>query len=191
MDDATGLPTSALLEASGLGDRDAFAALCERLLRPVYSEARRRSGDCALAEDATQIVFEKLWRFSHRFAPEAGSAEGWIFTITRNTVRDLQRRRARELPSPDLPDLAEEEAPEDSDRGHDPPVVFRIHAAVQRLPDRLREPIELAYWHGLSQSEIAKAIGLPLGTVKTRTRAALSRLSAELTSDAAMPVGAR
>jgi RNA polymerase sigma-70 factor (ECF subfamily) len=163
-----------LLGRVATGDPDAFSSLCDRFLRVVYTEAKRVVGDAAAAEDVTQEVFERIWRAAHRFDPERGSAAAWICTIARNRARDHVRVR-RPIPMADTPEVLDDTAHDgDAERGA---AALDVHAAVAGLNSELRELIELAYWHGLSQTEIATRTGMPLGTVKTRTRRALARLA--------------
>ncbi len=184
------MPTMTLAEATSeellsrvaAGDRDAFAALSGRFVRVVYSEANRVVGDAAAAEDVTQEVFERIWRAAGRFDPERGSAAAWICTIARNRARDHARVR-RPIPMADTPEVPDDTGPDgDAERGA---AALDVHAAVAGLTTELRELIELAYWHGLSQTEIADRTGMPLGTVKTRTRRALARL-ADMLGDGGM-----
>ncbi len=178
----TGPPTDdQLLQLIGEGDGEAFETFWRRWSRPVLALALRTvRGDVAAAEDAAQDTFATIWRAAATYDPEAGAVPGWVFTIAHNTARDHARRR-RVTPMPDAPD-AVDRAP----RPHGPPVsameIFALQGAVCELPPRAREVIELAYYSGLSPSEIATRTGAPLGTVRTRTRNALSRLADRLAS---------
>jgi RNA polymerase sigma-70 factor, ECF subfamily len=168
-----------LLARVSAGDELAFARLCDLFSGPVLGEALRHLGDRAAAEDVTQEVFLRIWKGAGSFDPERGSAEGWIATIARNASRDaLRRRRSTSVV---------DEGAEQSDPDADPPAevadaaeALVLQAAVADLAPAMREVIELAYWHGLSQAEIAERLGLPLGTVKTRTRRGLTLLSEAL-----------
>jgi len=162
-------------------DLSAFELLYRRYARAVYAIAIRRLRDRGHAEDATQEVFTAVWRFAGTYAPERGAAARWLFTVARNTVTDHGRGTRR------LRDALQEEAPEpvSSEPGPDLAaeeawISFCVHAAVAELPERERVPLELAYWGGRSQTEIAHQLGVPLGTVKTRTRSGLARLAARL-----------
>jgi RNA polymerase sigma-70 factor (ECF subfamily) len=162
-------------------DLSAFEMLYGRYARAVYAIALRRLRDRGHAEDATQEVFAAVWRFAATYAPERGPAARWLFTVARNTVTDHGRVTRR------LRDALQEEAPEPvSDQpgpdqaAEDAWISFCMHAAVTELPERERVPLELAYWGGQSQAEIARQLGVPLGTVKTRTRSGLARLAARL-----------
>lgn len=160
------------------GDRRAFEELHRRYARSVLGIALRRIGDRGRAEDATQDTFASVWRSASRYDPARGQAASWLYTVARNAIVDGLRRRPPptvenppDVPStdPGPPEAAESEW-----------VSWRVHRAVESLPEQERTLVELAYWSGLSQSEIAEYVGVPLGTVKTRTRAALRRLADEL-----------
>ena len=163
-----------LLGRIGSGDRDSFEELYRRYARAVLGLALRRLGDRGRAEDATQEVFAAVWRSARSYNPSRGAGSSWLFAIARNAIVDGFRKRPEPVAEP--PDLPSSEAgpPEQAEAGW---VSWRIHRALETLPDHERPLIELAYWSGLSQSEIAEFLHIPLGTVKTRTRSALARLS--------------
>jgi RNA polymerase sigma-70 factor (ECF subfamily) len=162
-------------------DPDAFEVLYQRYARPVYGLALRRLRDRGKSEDAVQDAFIAVWRSAATYKPERGPARPWLFTIARNAIIDSLRGK-RTVDNPALEDAPEpvsaeptpEEWAEDEWRS------FCTHAAVAELPERERVPLELAYWHGLSQSEIAHRLRLPIGTIKTRTRVGLARLAERL-----------
>ena len=160
------------------GDHRAFEELHRRYARPVLGIALRRIGDRGRAEDATQDTFASLWRSAGRFDPTRGKATSWLFTVARNAIIDGLRRRPE--PTVDAPPESPEPGPGPDDAAESEWVSWRVHRALETLPDQERTLVELAYWSGLSQSEIAGHLGIPLGTVKTRTRSALSRLADEL-----------
>lgn len=160
------------------GDRAAFDELYRRYVRSVLGLALRRIGDRGRAEDAVQETFASIWRSAGRYDPARGPAAPWLYTVARNTVTDALRRTP-EAASPELPDVAAP-GPGPAERAEDGWVAWRVHRAVALLPDSERAVIELAYWGGLSQSEITRFLGVPLGTVKTRTRSALRRLATDL-----------
>jgi len=167
-----------LLELIAGGDRNAFEELHRRYARSVLGIALRRLGDRGRAEDVTQDTFASVWRSASRYDPARGQAASWLYTVARNAIVDGLRRR----PPPTVanpPDVAAG-APGPAEEAETEWVSWRVHRAVESLPDHERSLVELAYWSGLSQSEIAEYVGLPLGTVKTRTRAALRRLADEL-----------
>jgi RNA polymerase sigma-70 factor (ECF subfamily) len=167
-----------LLVRIGAGDADAFTLLWRRLSGPVLALGRRMLADDAAAEDVAQETFATIWRVAATFDAERGAPAGWIFTIARNAARDVARRRRMTIID-EVPDIV------DPGLGPDDEAVrvteqFRIHIAVASLNPRAREVIELAYFEGLTQTEIAQRIDVPLGTVKTRTRNALARLAESL-----------
>jgi RNA polymerase sigma-70 factor (ECF subfamily) len=163
-----------LIQRAGAGDRSAFDTLYRRYARPVFGLALRRLGDRGRAEDAVQETFASIWRSARTYRPERGPGAPWLYAVARNAIVD--RGRARPEPPADAPEEASGE-PGPPDRAEESRVAWRVHRALEELPEREREVIALAYWSGLSQSEIAEFLGIPLGTVKTRTRAALQRLS--------------
>jgi RNA polymerase sigma-70 factor (ECF subfamily) len=172
-----------LLGSIAGGDRVAFEELYRRYARSVLGIALRRMGDRGRAEDATQETFTSIWRSASRYDPARGRPAAWLYTVARNAIVDGLRRR----PDPtvaDPPDLPAE-GPGPADAAESEWVSWRVHRALETLPEHERSLVELAYWSGMSQSEIAEYLGLPLGTVKTRTRAALGRLATELESELA------
>jgi RNA polymerase sigma-70 factor (ECF subfamily) len=169
-----------LIERIGEGDRSAFESLYARYARPIFALALRRLGDRGRAEDAVQEAFAAVWRSARTYRPERGAGAHWLYAVARNAIVDRGRARGEspaepaEEPSaePGPPDIAESDW-----------AAWRVHRAIGELPERERVVVELAYWGGLSQSEVAKRLGIPLGTVKTRTRSALSRLADLLEED--------
>ena len=168
-------PTDAdLLARIGTGDENAFEILYRRYARPVLGLAMRRLGDRGRAEDALQDAFVSVWRSASTFKPERGQASAWLYAVARNAISD--RGRKREEPAAEAPDTpAGDPGPDES--AESAWLRWRVHRALEELPERERELIELAYWSELSQSEIAERLDIPLGTVKTRTRSALARLA--------------
>jgi len=163
-----------LIQRAGDGDRTAFEALYRRYARPVFGLALRRLGDRGRAEDAVQETFASVWRSARTYRPDRGPGAPWLYAVARNAIVD--RSRGRTDASGDVPELASDE-PDPAERTEQSWVAWRVHRALEELPEREREVIALAYWSGLSQSEVAEFLGIPLGTVKTRTRAALQRLA--------------
>ena len=159
-------------------DREAFELLYGRYVRSVFGLALRRLGDRGHAEDAVQEAFTAVWRSASTYRPERGAAGGWIYTVARNAIVDRLRRNGLALDA-ELPELASAERGP-AQRAEDSDVSWRVHRALEDLQPREREVIELAYWSGMSQSEVAQYLHLPLGTVKTRTRSALARLASVL-----------
>jgi RNA polymerase sigma-70 factor, ECF subfamily len=167
-----------LLAQVAAGDQPAFEELHRRYARSVLGIALRRIGDRGRAEDATQDTFTSIWRSASRFDPARGEATSWLYTVARNAIVDGLRRR-REPPVDEAPDMAAPGPGPDESAEHGW-VSWRVHRALEELPEQERSLVELAYWSGLSQSEIATYLSIPLGTVKTRTRSALRRLAEEL-----------
>ena len=156
------------------GDRGAFDVLYRRYSRPVFGLALRRLGDRGRAEDAVQETFASIWRAARSYRPERGPGAPWLYAVARNAITD--RGRARSEPPMEVPDSPSPDAGP-AERAESSWTAWRVHRALEELNENERKVIELAYWSGLSQSEVAEFLNIPLGTVKTRTRAALGRLS--------------
>ncbi len=169
-----------LLTRVGAGDRAAFELLYQRYARAVLGLALRRLGDRGRAEDAVQETFASIWRSASSYRRERGRGAPWLYAVARNAISD--RGRARSEPPAEPPDEPSPEAGPD-ERAEQSWVSWRVHRALESLNEHERSLIELAYWGGLSQSEIANLLGIPLGTVKTRTRSALARLAIALEED--------
>jgi RNA polymerase sigma factor (sigma-70 family) len=168
-----------LVERVAAGDADALQGLYERYGRIVYSFAYRFTRDPGMAEECTQDVFVVLWRRASTYDPARAKLTTWLLTITRNRAIELVRQRSRR-PEP----VAEAEveladaAPDPSDLTADADRSQRVAGALAELPPEQREVVSLAYFEGLSHTEIAELIEVPLGTVKGRMRLALERLRA-------------
>jgi RNA polymerase sigma-70 factor, ECF subfamily len=153
----------------------ALAELYDRHGRVAYALAYRVLRDRALAEDAVQEAFLSAWRSAERFVPERGKASTWLLTLVHRRAVDLvrreDRRRADVLDEPDTATAtsADEDALLNLERE-------RVQRALSQLPDQQREAIELAYYGGFTQSELADRLGLPLGTIKSRMFTGLARL---------------
>jgi len=163
-----------LIRRAGDGDRGAFEVLYRRYSRPVFGLALRRLGDRGRAEDAVQETFASVWRAARTYKPERGPGGPWLYAVARNAIVD--RSRARNEPAVETPDEPSEEAGP-LERAEASWTTWQLHRALEELSPNERSVIELAYWSGLSQSEVADFLGIPLGTVKTRTRAALAHLA--------------
>ncbi len=167
------------------GDDSALAELYDRFGAPAYGLARRILRDDQLAQDAVQDAFLAIWRSAARYRPERGKASTWVLTLVHRRAVDLVRREShRRTESLD-------DAPEPSGAAT-PDVVWmrlereRVQDAVRQLPDQQREAIELAYYGGFTQSELAERLGQPIGTIKSRMFSGLARLR-ELLADPADP----
>jgi RNA polymerase sigma-70 factor (ECF subfamily) len=155
-------------------DRVAFELLYRRYVRSVFGLALRRLRDRQRAEDAVQETFTAVWRSASSYRPERGPAAPWLYAVARNAIVD--RQRARTEPPAEAVDSPSTD-PGPPDRAESSFVAWRVHRALEELPDKEREVVELAYWSGLSQSEVSEFLHIPLGTVKTMTRSALARLA--------------
>jgi RNA polymerase sigma-70 factor (ECF subfamily) len=161
-------------------DRAAFEELHRRFARPVLRLALRWLRDRFRAEDATQETFAAVWRSAATYRPERGPGAPWLYAVARNAI--VNQSRIRSDPVAEIPD-SPSEGPGPAEQAEAAWLRQRLRRAVAELPEQRRILIELAYWSGLSQSEIARRLDVPLGTVKTRTRAALARLDELLERD--------
>jgi RNA polymerase sigma-70 factor (ECF subfamily) len=178
------LSDEALVALVARGDETALAELYDRVGRVAYGLAYRVLRDDRLAEDAVQEAFLAVWRTAARFTAERAKASTWILTLVHRRAVDLVRREERRRAEP-LDDETRDAATTDSAEaaawlGFERD---RVQAALKLLPDAQREAIELAYYGGFSQSELAERLGQPLGTIKSRMFAGLARLR-ELLDDA-------
>jgi RNA polymerase sigma-70 factor (ECF subfamily) len=155
-----------LLRAIGEGSEPAFEELRNRYRRAVERACRSIVG--GELEDCAQEVFVRIWRKASLYDRSRGSAPAWLLTVARRTALNFRRRREVSIPD-ELIDESAVEAP-DVDR-------FWVEAALERLPERERVVIELAYFNDLSQSAIATELRVPLGSVKSWTRRGLHRLA--------------
>jgi RNA polymerase sigma-70 factor (ECF subfamily) len=159
------------------GDGTSLARLYDTHGAAVYSLALRILKAPTEAEEVVQEVFAQVWRQAPRYDPARATVAGWLLMMTRARALDALRARAarpdvqRPVHLPDLPAAPNQEAILITEEA-----VARVRHALDALDDPFRVPIELAYYDGLTQSEIAERLQQPLGTVKTRMRTALSRL---------------
>src|SRR5436309_3709160 len=157
-------------------DEQALAGLYDRFGRIAYGLALRILRDQALAEDAVQEAFLTAWRRADTFMPERAKASTWLLTLVHRRAVDLVRREERRRAEP--LEAAEEHAGEAPAED----AVWlryereRVQAALRQLPDQQREALELAYYGGFSQSELAERLGQPVGTIKSRMFTGLARL---------------
>ena len=164
------------------GDERALSELYDRYSRPVYATGVRLLGDAHLAEELVQDAFTNIWQGAASFDPQKASFATWLYRITRNRAVDLTRRRRarpRSTGEEALRTLSGGPEPEASVDGWD------VARALSRIPEEHREILTLAYFEGLSQREISRRTGVPLGTIKSRTTAALKRLHRSLVSPTA------
>jgi RNA polymerase sigma-70 factor (ECF subfamily) len=173
------LSDEALVALVARGDEPALGELYDRVGRAAYGLAHRVLRDERLAEDAVQEAFLTVWRTAAGYRAERAKASTWILTLVHRRAVDLVRREERRRADP-LDDVTAEAVPADLP-GPDEEAWIRyererVQAALARLPDAQREAIELAYYGGFSQSELAERLGVPLGTIKSRMFAGLARL---------------
>jgi RNA polymerase sigma-70 factor, ECF subfamily len=162
-----------MVTALKAGDQSAVAQLYDRYSSVVYAVALRVLGDTAAAEDILQEVFLQLWRNPGAFDAARGSLGSWLAVITRNRAIDLIRKRR---PETDIEDVIVSVAPDlagDADRSR---AADKIRGVLGAMPPPQRSALEMAYFQGMSHSEIASKTGEPLGTIKTRIRAGLITL---------------
>ncbi len=169
------LSDEAVVALVARSDDTALAELYDRFGNLAYSMALRTLRDPALAQDAVQDAFLQIWRSAGRFHSEKGSARVWLLTLVHRRAVDLVRREQRRRTAP------ETEAPEARTGAADEAVWQRLEServrdALAKLPDQQREVLELAYWGGYTQSELAERLAQPLGTIKSRMFAGLARL---------------
>jgi RNA polymerase sigma-70 factor, ECF subfamily len=162
-----------LLDDAARGDERAAAVLYGRYADALYGYGLQRLRDEELAEELVQRVLEKAWRRAATYDPSRGRVGAFLFAIAASTVRDLQRGSARR-PRP-VGEVPERAAPVD-DVAEEVLLAAVVRAALDRLTPEHRRVLELAYDRGLTQREIAETLGLPLGTVKSRTYYALRML---------------
>lgn len=155
-------------------DRKAFAALFTHFAPRIKGFLIKSGADAAMAEECAQDVMTTLWHKAAQFDPTRASVATWIFTIARNRRIDMLRRQRR--PEPEDLTWGPEPEPDQADVIALSQETDQLKAALETLPDVQRDLIEKAYFGDLSQAEIAKITGLPLGTIKSRIRLALDRL---------------
>ena len=166
-------------------DIKAFEALYDRYGTLVYSTALRVVGDTQLAEDIAQEVFLRIWRRPDHYLPERGRFVTWLLSVARNGAVDQIRTRGRRRRHETAGEESARELP--ADEGRDPALMAqvaderqKVRRALASLPPEQRRVIEMAYYGGYTQQEIAAMLSQPLGTVKTRIRLGMQKLRAAL-----------
>lgn len=172
-------PDSQLVTLMQERNPHAFELVYERHAAAALGLARRMVGEQGLAEDVTQETFVSVWRGCANYRPERGSVRTWVLGITRNRAIDALRRRSSQerlrLAAEAGTDRSPAREPTASEAvRHDE--AHAVRAAIEDLPDEQRRTIELSFFTGLTQVEIAGALDLPLGTVKGRMRLGLDKL---------------
>ena len=173
-----------ILAAVASGDRESFAQLYDLVVPAVFGLVRRLVRDPSHSEEVTQEVMLDVWRTAPRYLPSQGSAVGWILTIARHRaidrIRSEQAARDRvEKVGPGQIEIDHDQVSEEVIRSSDRSAVSR---ALDDLGSLQREAIELAFYGGLTQAEIAGRLGVPLGTIKTRIRDGMLRLQEALSA---------
>ncbi len=156
-----------LLAACAEGDEQALGAIYDRFGKVAYGLALRVVRDATLAEDAVQEAFLDVWRQAARFDPTRGRASAWILMLVHRRAVDLVRRQARFNALPEQLEVFVPDAPAAESADDDVALRetrYEVQAALATLSRAEREVLDLAYWGGLSQSEIATALGIPSGT---------------------------
>jgi RNA polymerase sigma-70 factor, ECF subfamily len=171
----------AVIREAARGEIDALAALYDRYAGLLLAMAHRMLGNETVAEDLVQDVFMEVWRRAHAFDPSRGTVRTWLLVRLRSRALDRLRSAAhrREVMVDDVGPREAAPTPEDPELSPDRALVRQ---ALLQLPEDQRLVIELSYFHGLSSSEIAEHMGSPIGTVKSRTAAALGKLRAAMSA---------
>ena len=173
-----------LMPLIGDKDPDAFEVFYDRHGRAAFSLAYRIVGDRSVAEDVSQEAFISIWRSGARYDRTRGSVRAWLLGIVRNRAIDVLRRGGRLAPNLALDDEAildqRPAAERTEDQALERETRDELRGALRQLPSEQSKVIELAYFGGFTHTEIAKMLGMPLGTVKGRMRLGLEKIRAEL-----------
>jgi RNA polymerase sigma-70 factor (ECF subfamily) len=169
-------------------DKTAFVELFDHFAPRLKGFLMKQGADDAVAEEVTQDVMVTLWRKADLFDPKKSSASTWLFRIARNRRIDrLRRQKAADL-DPAEPALQPTPLPDVADEMDARLREAQVRAALAELPEEQREVVRLAFFTGLSHSEISDETGLPLGTVKSRIRLAFGRLRQLIEADNSVDV---
>jgi RNA polymerase sigma-70 factor (ECF subfamily) len=173
------LSDEALIALVARGDDTALAELYDRVGRVAYGIAFRILRDERLAEDAVQEGFLAVWRSAATYRAERAKASTWVVTLVHRRAVDIVRREERRRAEP-LEPVGGQDTPDPAGSAEDEAWLGfereRVLSALAALPDAQRESLELAYYGGYSQSELAEMLGVPIGTIKSRMFAGLARL---------------
>jgi RNA polymerase sigma-70 factor (ECF subfamily) len=170
-------PELALLQRIQAGDEEALVALHTQYANLVYSVAYRVLNEPMAAEEITQDTFMRLWNKSYSFDPEKGRFITWLLTVTRRLAIDQLRQRQRREPKTGTLFIDEDPNLWETMLSTDGNDLRRTLVSVLReLPTEQRELIELVYFYGMTHSDIAETLSMPLGTVKTRIRLGMQKL---------------
>jgi len=173
------VPDSALVERIMAGDESALSVLYDRYAGMLFAMLVRILKDGSAAEEILQDLFLQLWRGASRFDASRGSMAAWLLVIGRNRAISRLRGRQRREILEDPQDFVFESLPSPGnleDEASRMQLMGRLKVALATLPAEQREALELAYFEGMTQTEIAARTGSPLGTVKSRVRAAMQSL---------------
>jgi RNA polymerase sigma-70 factor (ECF subfamily) len=169
-----------LVQRVAAGDQEAVALLYERYATPAFSLALRVVGDRESAEEIVQEAFLRVWNHAATFDPQRGRFASWLLSIIHNlSVNELRRRRSRPQSAPGADEMLihlHDAEPGPEEVAWSAARRRAIRAALTQLPQAQRQAIELAFFRGLTQMEVAEVLGDPLGTVKTRIRLGLQKL---------------
>jgi RNA polymerase sigma-70 factor (ECF subfamily) len=168
-----GAADNSLVSAIRSGDENAMATLYDRYSPIVYSVALRVLGDTGAAEDVLQEVFMQLWRNPGGFDSSRGNLAAWLAVISRNRAIDAIRKRRPDTDIDDVIVSVEPDLAGDAERAR---AMEKVRGALGAMPPAQRSALEMAYFEGLTHTEIAAKTGEPLGTIKTRIRAGLLAL---------------
>jgi RNA polymerase sigma-70 factor (ECF subfamily) len=181
------LSDEAVVALVARSDEQALAELYHRFGRLAYGLAFRILRDDALAQDAVQEAFLGAWRAAGRFTAERAKPSTWLLTLVHRRAVDLVRREERRRTEPLQPEM--DPGGSQADEAELATQRQAIREALRRLPAEQREAIELAYYGGYTQSELAERLGEPLGTIKSRMFTGLARLREDLGEDVRVRVG--
>jgi len=170
---------AALLALVQRGDEYAMASLFDRYSKVVYSVALRVLRDPAAAEDVLQEIFMQIWRNPGGFVATRGSLGGWLAVVSRNRSIDALRRKRPMEPVDDMALPSNYNLADEAERNS---MIEKARGVIHLLPVEQRKTLEMAFFDGLTHSEIAEMTGDPLGTVKTRIRSALTTLRKAFTA---------